>query len=936
MRRNQTWSVVDPVIDQEHLVQNLMQELDISRVLAGILVKRNLSDVEKARSFLYPRIDMLSSPLSIPGMTEAVNRIKKAVDLQEKVVIYGDYDVDGICSITILKEFLERHLPVVNYYIPNRFQEGYGLNPDAIRAIRGQGCELLITVDCGTASVEEVELASRLGMEVVITDHHQPGSALPEAAAVVNPKLVPAAGHELAGVGVAFYLIRALCQVFPGIDPLHWLDLVALGTVADIVPLTGDNRILVKEGMKRLKETRRPGLRALIESAGIRESELQYWHLGFILAPRLNAAGRMEDAGAAVELLLSNSETEARILADKMTVLNTTRQGIETGILKEAQAEASLRAARGEKVLVVAGEGWHQGVLGIVANRLVEGFGRPVLLISWEGETGKGSGRSAPGFDLFQALNQCRDHLERFGGHQQAAGVQVHRSQLDALRQALNEVAASTWEEQSESHIVIEGELELHEITKELAREILLLEPFGLGNTSPVFVLRSAVILNPQAVGRNKEHLKFQVGVGGYTGQPVEAIGFGMADFLEQPLATQLFDLVFEPEVNRFRGQERIQMRVYDMKAADCLDNPRDFTFHLPNLDKSLFERMENCIKAGLRDSSPVLVVYPTLRCLQKHLLGLKRLFPDRSLAPLHGCLPQTVMRRTLQQLENNRPYVFLTTDAFFRHVIKARNISPSAMGIALWPTEEMLSDDLLDWQFFQRETPEPILVTGFEHVVPVRIGSGRRIIYTNRRKTLRTMSRDGDLQEAGLTDINERIKLRRRFLDEEPRWIFWDGTFGGGLPQVPADQVILGDSPFGWYEVENLLAQTGEVKEIVVAFSGDDLQWNQKHLEHLYPDGEYICLLYERLRRRRGNIRLSKDALTDSRGMNGRNQALLSGLRVLYQLGRCRIVKRADHYEIHAVIRDLNLSDLEASPFYLEGIQEKKVLDKWRGKLVR
>lgn len=934
MRRNQTWSVVDTVTNHDRLVRALMQELNISRALADLLVKRNLSEVEKARSFLYPRIDMLSSPLSIPGMTGAAARIKKAIDLQEKVVIYGDYDVDGICSITVLKEFLDKFLPQVGYYIPNRFQEGYGLNPDAIRDIHSRGCELLITVDCGIASVEEVELASRLGMEVVITDHHQPGLTLPEAAAVVNPKLAPDAGCELAGVGVAFYLIRALCRVFPGIDPLQWLDLVALGTVADIVPLTGDNRILVTEGMKRLKETGRPGLRALIDSAGLKDSELRYWHLGFILAPRLNAAGRMEDARAAVELLLSNSETEARILAEKMTVLNATRQGIEAGILKEAQAEASLRAARGEKVLVVAGEGWHQGVLGIVANRLVEGFGRPVLLISWEGDKGKGSGRSTPGFDLFQALSQCRDCLERFGGHQQAAGVELQRSQLDALRRALNEMAAGNWEEECESHLVIEGELELHEITKELAREILLLEPFGPGNASPVFVLRSAAILNPQAVGRNKEHLKFQVGVDGYSGEPVEAIAFGMADFLEQPLATQLFDVVFEPEINSFRGQERIQMRVYDMKAADCLDNPRDFIFHPADLGKSLFERMESCIKTGLRDGSPVLVVYPTLRCLNKHLPGLKRLFPDRILAPLHGCLPQAVMRRNLQLLEGRRPYVFLTTDAFFRHTIKRRGIRPGVLGIALWPTEEMLSDDLLNWHFFRRETPDPILVTGFDSDVPVRIGSGRRIIYTNRKKTLRTMSRDGDLQEAGVADINERIKLRRRFLDEEPRSIFWDGTFGGGLPLVPADQIVLGDSPFGWYEVENLLAQTGGIKEVLAVFSGDDLQWNQKHLEHLYPNGEYICLLHERLQRQRGNIRLSKDALTE--GPNGQNQALLSGIRVLYQLGRCRIVNRADHYEIHAVVRDLNLSDLEASPFYREGIQEKMVLENWRSKLAR
>ncbi|MGE5544947.1 MAG: single-stranded-DNA-specific exonuclease RecJ, partial [Bacillota bacterium] len=859
MRRNQAWSVINPAINHEQKVQTLMSELEISQVLADLLVKRNLADPETARRFLHPEINYLSHPLSIPGMAEAVGRIREAVDRQEKVVIYGDYDADGICSVTVLKEFLENLLPEVGYYIPNRFQEGYGLNSDAIRSIHAQGCQLLITVDCGIVSLDEVKLAYQLGMDVVVTDHHQPGSLLPTAAAVVNPKLDPGCS-ELAGVGVAFYLVRALTQVYPGIDPLEWLELVALGTVADIVPLTGDNRILVKEGIKRLRVTRRPGLKALIDASGLKGGELRYWHLGFILAPRLNAAGRMEDAGSAVELLLTRSDVEARMLAEKLRVLNTTRQGIELNILKEAQAEASLRAAQGDKVLVLAQEGWHQGVLGIVASRLVENLGRPVLLISWEGEQGKGSGRTVPGFDLFAALDRCRDHLERFGGHQQAAGVVVHRSQIDTLRMALNEVAASLWDEHSGSQIVIDGELEIQEITTELVRELAMLEPYGLGNASPVFVLRSAVILNPQAVGKNKEHLKFRVQVQGHTGEPVEAIGFGLADFLEQPLDTQLFDVICELEINSFRGRDRVQMRVYDMKTSDCFDNPGEFTYLIPEHDRSLFERLEGCIKNGLRRGKPILVVYPTLRCLEKHLTGLQRLFPERILAPIHGCLPETVRRRNLQNLGSCRNQVFLTTDAFFRYGVKKRDIGQGMIRIALWPTENLLNEDLADWQVFKRETPEPMLVTASEFTVPEKIGSGRRIIYTNRRNTLRAMSQAGDLEEAGLTDIMQRIKIRRQFLDQQPANIFWDGTFGGGLPPVVADQVILGNCPFGWYEVENLLAQTtGGIPEIIVRFSRDDVNQNRDYLERLYPDREYLCLLYERLRARRGNISLPK-----------------------------------------------------------------------------
>lgn len=932
MRRNKVWSVVERDINHEQIVSGLMRELGVSRVMADLLVKRNLTDPAVARTFFHPEINLLSSPLSIPGMTGAVDRIKEAVDRQEKVVIFGDYDVDGICSITVLKEFLDNLLPEVGYYIPNRFQEGYGLNPDAIRSINNQGCQLLITVDCGIVSLDEIKLAYELGMEVVVTDHHQPGHSLPQAAAVVNPKLDPAGCSELAGVGVAFNLVRALSQIFPGIDPLTWLDVVTLGTVADIVPLTGDNRILVKEGMKHLRETERPGLKALIESSGLKGSDLQYWHLGFILAPRLNAAGRMEDARSALELLLTRSEVEARMLAEKMTVLNRTRQGVEAGILKEAQLEASHRVDQGEKVLVLANEGWHQGVLGIVASRLVEGFGRPVLLISWDGEQGKGSGRTAPGFDLFGALDQCRDHLERFGGHQQAAGVVVQRSQIDSLRMALNEVAASSWDEHAGSRILVDGQLELQEITTELVRELSVLEPFGLDNTSPLFVLRSAMILNPRAVGKRTGHLKFQVQVRGHGREPVEAIGFGMADFLEQPLATQLFDVVFEPEINSFRGRETIQMRVCDMKTSDSLDNPEEFTYRLQKDNIPLFQRLESIITNELQGGSPILVVYPTLRCLEKHLPGLKRLFPERILAPIHGCLPEAVRKRNLQKLQSCRNQVFLTTDAFFRHGVKKRDIRQGVVGIALWPTEDLLNEDLVDWRFFERETPEPIMVTLSESAVLERIGSSRRIIYTNRRKTMRTMSQTGALEEAGVEDIIQRIEIRRQFLNQDQGDIFWDGTFGGSLPVVAADQVILGDSPFGWYEVENLLAQTtSELREIAVCFSPDDLNRNRRYLEHLYPEREYLGLLYERLQAGRGNLRLPKSLLA-SGGM--KDLALLSGTKILYQLGLVGIVNMADAFEVYIVQRDINLPDLAASPFYLEGIQEKMMLDEWLAKL--
>ncbi len=932
MRRKQIWSVAYSEANHEEKTRQLINGLGISRVVANLLVKRNMADLHMAREFLYPNLASLSDPYLIPGMAEAVTRIEKAIARQEKVVIYGDYDVDGVCSITVLKECLDLFMPKVDYYIPNRFREGYGLNVDAIRAISEMGCQLLITVDCGIASLEEIELAKKLGMDVLVTDHHQPGKALPNAVALVNPKLDPSTGNELAGVGVVFQLVRALSQTLTDIDPLKWLDVVALATVADIVPLLGDNRILVKEGMKLLDETVRPGLKALIDTSGLSRKKLEYWHIGFVLAPRLNAAGRMEEATAAVELLLASSYQEAEVLAEKLTILNTTRQAIEGDIFKEAQDEAAYRVDQGDKMLVLAKEGWHQGVLGIVASRLVEKFGKPVLLVSWDGQQGKGSARTASGFDMFEALSRCRNHLEKFGGHKQAAGVALHRSQLESLRLALNEVAASSWDENQHSQIIIDGQLEFQEITPQLVHELSLMEPFGLGNEPPIFVLRSAKILNPVGVGKLEDHLKFQVQV--EMGQPIDAIGFGMADFLEQPLSTQLCDLVIKPGINTFRGQDRIQVQVFDIKKSDSLDNPHVFPYLIEGEKKHLFVRLENSIKERHREGSPVLVVYPTVRCLEKHFLGLQRIFPKRLLVPIHGCLSEAVKRRHLDGLKQGNKRIFLTTAMFLEYTIKKLEIREKLSGIVLWPEAGVINEDYDNWESFRLDKPEPNLVMAPD-MLSESVCSCRRVIYTNRRKTLRRMFRQGDGVEVGLKDTVQRMRVREKFSSQELGSLFWDGTFGGALPPIMTDQMILGDSPFGWYEIDNLLAQViDELPEIILNFSEEDLNWNRQYLDYLYPERDFLVSLYEKLRARSGRVRLpfatniNRDKIKSNRYL-----AFRSGLKILYELGLYQLVRRNDYYEIHTVSNDNNL-DLRASPYYREGIQEKKVFNEWIAKL--
>jgi len=933
-RREKAWSVVAPLPGDEDKAGSLVEKLGITPVLADLLVRRGLGDSSAARRFLNPEYKSLSKPETIPGMQLAVERIARAVQLQERVMIYGDYDADGVCSTALLKECLDPLLPVVDYYIPNRFTEGYGLNSDSIREIHSRGYQLIITVDCGIASVGEVELAHQLGMEVIVTDHHQVPKVLPNAAAVVNPKLDPDC-DELAGVGVVFQLARALARRFPVIEPEKWLDIVALATVADIVPLIGDNRVLVREGMKHLRgEPLRPGMQALIKSSGLNNQDLQYWHLGFVLAPRLNAAGRMEDAGIAVELLLTGDETEARLKAEKLVVLNTVRQGMESDILKEAQVEAQLRLQQGDRILLLAKEGWHQGVLGIVASRLVEQFGKPVLMVAWDGPQGKGSGRTAPGFDLFQALNESREYLEKFGGHQQAVGIVVNRSQLEGLRQALNETAACR-QEPPEERLIIDRQVELGDITPQLISEIRLLEPYGPGNSPPVFVARSVEVLQVREMGRNKEHLKLFLR---HREKQVEAVGFGMADGSNLPFATRLFDVVFEPTVNIFRGQERLQLRLIDLKASDAPDDQRLSCPH-PSPPNRV-EELETFLVDRLADGHQVLVVYPTLRCLEKHLPGLRRILPSGLLRPIHGGLSSSQQRRQLKGLISGGRGVFLTTSVFFQYYIKKLDIK-SVKAVALWLDESIFQEFQGYWRAIAPQDSRPRLTRS---AVPQssEIGRGRCIIYTNRRKTLHRLLSPGDLVEAGLNEPSDRIRVRLQYMESGKGNIFWDGAFGGAAPRVLTDQLYLADSPFGSYEIDGLLEQINcELPDIRICFSDQALDWNRRYLSSIYPEAETLAALQRGLMGVNGRITMmaNGDLLVGGEPVKGncRDISVRSGLRLLYEMGLCRLEKKGDGiFSVNLLDRDISRVKLKESPYYREGQEEKRCFEEWIRELPR
>ncbi|RKY00178.1 single-stranded-DNA-specific exonuclease RecJ, partial [Candidatus Poribacteria bacterium] len=560
-RRIWRFKQVDPEVSFR-----LADRLKISPLLAHLLASRGIRDEESARRFLYPSLDHLHDPFLLPDMDRAVTRILEGLSKGERIWIYGDYDVDGTTAISMLLLFFRRLGVEARYYIPNRLVEGYGLNVDAITEIAEKGCDLLITVDCGISSVEEVEHAKRLGIDVVITDHHHPKGEIPKAHSVVNPKL-PGSLYpfkELAGSGVAFKLIQALAKA-EGMEevPEEFLDLVALGTIADVTPLVGENRVLAKFGLEKLSARERVGIRALCDAASLRAEKLNSYHVSFILAPRLNASGRLDTAHSVVELLTTDSYEIARRIAFKLNLDNAERQKIEKRILTQAIDMVNAMDLRREKGIVLASEEWHRGVIGIVASRIVERFYRPTILIALEEDEGHGSGRSIPEFDLFEGISRCEDLLLSFGGHSAAAGIRIRREKIPDFRRRFSEVVAETLsEEDLTPKVEIDLEALLEELTVEMAEEMELLEPFGFGNPSPLFAARNLSIVGLPQLMKN-DHLKFKVR-DGRASREVVAWNMGR---LYTPLSNRniTFDLAFQPRLDEWRGSKRLRLELRDI-----------------------------------------------------------------------------------------------------------------------------------------------------------------------------------------------------------------------------------------------------------------------------------------------------------------------------------------------------------------------------------
>lgn len=560
------WNVIETT-DQE-LLSHLIDVLNVSPIVAKILINRGIQTYDEAKKFFRPDWDDLYDPFLMKDMEIAVKRLIAAKENDEKVLVYGDYDVDGITSVSLLYLFLKSIHVDVEFYIPDRLKEGYGLANQGIKKAADQGVQLLISVDCGITAIDEVQFANQLGVDVIVSDHHEPSEVLPKAIAVVDPKREDC-GYpfkELAGVGVAFKLIQAVSQALELEDSVYreYIDLVALGSAADIVPLVDENRVLVNKGIEKLNMRERIGLRALIESSGLGDRILGTGQVVFILAPRINAVGRMGNAERAVRLLITESAQKARNIASILESENRTRKSIDEMTFLEALEFLEWEYNKDQdKAVVLANDGWHSGVIGIVASRIVEHIHRPTVMIAIEDGVGKGSARSIQGFDIYSAIQQCEHNLLGFGGHKYAAGLTIDPEKIQDFKNDFKSIAAETLnEEDMVKKLAIDSEITLPEIDDKMVRILNQFAPFGPQNMRPVFCAKNCRIVgSPKIVGKN--HLKFRVAQGD---KIFDAIGFDLGN-LEYRLTPgeDSLNIAFVVDENHWNGETKVQLRIKDL-----------------------------------------------------------------------------------------------------------------------------------------------------------------------------------------------------------------------------------------------------------------------------------------------------------------------------------------------------------------------------------
>ena len=561
---NKKWQIYD--VDEEK-VDEISKKYNLNKLLATILANKNIVNEEEIRLFLKPTRKDFYNPFLIKDMDKAVDRIIEAINKKEKITIYGDYDVDGITSITVLKSFLIDRGLETSYYIPNRLNEGYGLNKNAIDKIKNNECDLMITVDCGISAIEEIDYANSLGIETIVTDHHEAGNELPRALAVIDNKRKDSTYpfRELAGVGVVFKVIQAI-SIKLGLkeeEYLKYLDIVCVGTISDIVPLIDENRVITKLGLMLVSQTRNIGLRSIINSSGY--SKIDSNSISFGIAPRVNACGRMGKAEDALKLFLSKNINEVSNLTIKLNEYNKLRQDTEKNIFESAVAEIENKKLNENYAIVVGGHNWHHGVIGIVSSKITEMYFKPSILLSFEEDgIGTGSGRSIPGFDLHEALLKCLDTIEKFGGHSMAIGITIKKENFEKFKEEFEQVAKEAKIDEIVPIINIDAKIDFSNINKDMVESLKELEPFGEGNKMPVFLFKNLKIDSIRALSEGK-HLKLTLKEGNTV---VNAIGFNIGNLVNEYRIGDKVDVVGVLEINNFNGTDSLQINIKDIMKS--------------------------------------------------------------------------------------------------------------------------------------------------------------------------------------------------------------------------------------------------------------------------------------------------------------------------------------------------------------------------------
>ncbi|MFY9223722.1 MAG: single-stranded-DNA-specific exonuclease RecJ [Blastocatellia bacterium] len=550
-------------------VMRLAHSLGLFETTACLLIRRGIFTTKEASKFLSPKLSDLYPPFLMCDMALAINRISQAIEKKEKILIYGDYDVDGTTATVILKKALEAVGASVNYYIPQRLIDGYGMREEAIDKANVEGYKLIISVDCGIRAHTVIEHASTLGIDVIVTDHHIPEGDLPAAIAILNPKR-PDCNYpdkNLAGCGVAFKLAQALLAKYSKSEELiSLLMIAAIGTIADIVPLVGENRVIAKCGLEQLSKSRNIGLQSLFEIAGVSGRPITCYDIGYRIAPRINAVGRMGGASSAVELFSAPNQETAVLLAREMNEQNTARQRTEADIIGEIMSQLeNTKTYDDDRVIVLAGEGWHRGVIGIAASKVVEKTHRPAVVIAIEDGLGYGSGRSIKEFPILEAFDNCKELFEHYGGHSHAAGLTIKAANIAELRQSVNEFAKNFLvSKQSNLEIEIDARLSFAEINSDLMKEIAILEPFGAANPTPIFLTENVQILEKPTLIRER-HLKFRLS---HSGHVMDAIWWGGAENISNLSVNEYYRLIYALTESNYNNSTYIQIVVKDLSLA--------------------------------------------------------------------------------------------------------------------------------------------------------------------------------------------------------------------------------------------------------------------------------------------------------------------------------------------------------------------------------